>query len=328
MLLLLWKVLRATLGGTDDFPLLKNIARRMLGDPSKNIIAISQKSDPLDYHVYQSEMSQKYPAYIPTNSTTSPGFPSIAISTMANILQAKTSTAFGVAGSNGGQGGASGAGTKFGNGLNGRGGKGSTTGSGNLNSGLQPFIFPSSSMESSTPKSIIEAEELFNKNMYISTATLQIFHEKKMMTDMRYRSNDDAEDQNSGRALEHRQPKSMKSNRTRPRRRSLRRRVSVAGNGNQGDDEADSGGDDDDSDGSGTEQIDSKGGVDQANEATPVTDKERERIERIEHIYVSATISIWQIFLANVEKKLCLTSLFVFFSVELFQEWRRSRSLF
>ncbi|GJJ69162.1 hypothetical protein EMPS_01508 [Entomortierella parvispora] len=285
MLLLLWKVMRTTLGGTDDFPVLKSIARRMLGDPSKTIAAISQKSDPLDYHVYQSEMSQKYPAYIPTNSSTSPGFPSVAISTMATVLQAKPSTTSGIAGSNGGQGGTSGNGMKFGNGLNGRGGKGSNAGPGNLNSGLQPFIFPSSSMESSTPKSIIEAEELFKKNMYISTATLQIFHEKKMMTDMRYRSNDDAEDQNSGRALEHRQPKSMKSNRTRPRRRGLRRRVSGGGNGNQGDDEADSGGDDDDSEGSGAEQTDPKGSLGPSSETSPVTEKERERIERIEHIY-------------------------------------------
>jgi hypothetical protein len=279
--------MRTTLGGTDDFPTLKNIARRMQGDPSQAIATINQKSDPLDYHVYQSEMSQKYPAYIPTNSTTSPGFPSIPISTMATVLQSKTTAAAGT----GGQGGAGAHGMKFGSGSNGRSGKGSTIGPGNPNSGLQPFIFPSSSMESSTPRSILEAEELFKKNMYISTATLQIFHEKKLMTDMRYRSNDDAEDQNSGRALEHRQPKVLKSNRARPRRRSLRRRVNGAGNGNQGDDEADSAGDDD-SEGSGAEQVDSKRHAGQSNETDHVTDKERDRIDRIEHIYVSILLQL------------------------------------
>ncbi|KAG0055699.1 Factor arrest protein 11 [Gryganskiella cystojenkinii] len=285
MLLLLWKVMRTTLGGTDDFPVLKSIARRMLGDTTESVAAINQKSDPLDYHFYQSEMSQKYPAYIPTNASTNLGFPTVKISTMAAVLQAKTAAGAGAGAAGPGAGGALNHGAKFGNGSNGRGGKGSMGLGGNMSSGLQPFIFPSSSMESSTPRSIIEAEELFQKNMYISTATLQIFHEKKLMTDMRYRSNEDAEDQKSGRAMEDRQPKALRANRSRPRRRSIRRRDNSTGNGNQGDDEADSAGDEEDNDESENEQSGTKGNGEQSNDASAVTDKERERIERIEHIY-------------------------------------------
>ncbi|KAF9154489.1 Factor arrest protein 11 [Linnemannia schmuckeri] len=272
--LLLWKVLRMTLGGSGDFNLLKGIARRMLGNPAQISAQFNQKSDPIDYLVYQSEMSQKYPAYIPTNNAYSPGCPTIPISTLATVLQAKTPTAAGGAGSTSG----SISKTLSGNGKN---GKGQNGGTGNGNSGTQPFIFPSSSMNSSTPRSILEAEELFKKNMYISTATLQVFHEKKLMTDRRYRSKNDAEDQDSGRALEYKQPASIR-NKIRPRRRSLARRFS--GNGNQGDDEADDASEDDyeSDDGRRRSSIEV---TPIGKEAIKVTARERERIERIEHIY-------------------------------------------
>ncbi|KAF9909840.1 Factor arrest protein 11 [Lobosporangium transversale] len=280
MLLLLWKVLRTTLGGTDDFPMLKSAARRMMGYPpilASSIIA--QKSDPLDYLEYQSEMSQKYPAYIPTTTSRCGSCPSLPISTIANVLQAKTLT--GVAG--GGANITSSQTTKtggLGTGSTGKSGKGIGNGPGGAN-GTQPFIFPSSSMRSSTPKSIIEAEELFKRNMYISTATLQIYHEKKLMTDRRYRSANDAEDQDSGRALEYRQPASV---RNKPRRRSLMRKSN--GNGNQGDDEAEDASNEEEeaSDDDGYPKPSIK--LDDAgNNIQPVSDKERERIERIEHIY-------------------------------------------
>ncbi|KAF9198219.1 Factor arrest protein 11 [Haplosporangium sp. Z 27] len=276
MLLLLWKVLRATLGGTDDFPILKNISRRMMGNPPINPANFTQKSDPIDYLAYQSEMSQKYPAYVPSNSARCAVSPSIPISTIANVLQAKTPTAAGGA-----------AGSQISKGLNGTGGVSGKTGKGSSNGiggnpGTQPFIFPSSSMKSSTPKSIIEAEELFKKNMYISAATLQIYQEKKLMTERRYRSNNDAEDQDSGRALEYRQLPPIR-NKARPRRRSLMRRVS--GNGNQGDDEAD---DDSGEESYGSDEDKYRQDANQivnGDEVLPVSDKERERIERIEHIY-------------------------------------------
>ncbi|KAF9099709.1 Factor arrest protein 11 [Mortierella sp. AD031] len=272
--LLLWKVLRMTLGGSGDFNLLKGIARRMLGNPTQNAAQFNQKSDPLDFLVYQADMSQKYPAYIPTNTSYSAGCPLVPISTIATVLQAKTPTAAGSAGSTNG----SISKTMSGNGKN---GKGSHGGIGNGSIGTQPFIFPSSSMNSSTPRSIIEAEELFKKNMYISTATLQIFHEKKLMTDRRYRSKNDAEDQDSGRALEYKQPASMR-NKIRPRRRSLMRRFS--GNGNQGDDEADDASEDeyesDDDKRRNSSEVATVG-----KEAIKVTERERERIERIENIY-------------------------------------------
>ncbi|KAG9061776.1 Factor arrest protein 11 [Linnemannia hyalina] len=272
--LLLWKVLRMTLGGSGDFNLLKGIARRMLGNPAQISAQFNQKSDPMDYLVYQSEMSQKYPAYIPTNTSYSAGCPTIPIATLATVLQAKTPTAAGGAGSTNG----SISKTLSGNGKN---SKGQNGGMGNGNSGTQPFIFPSSSMNSSTPRSILEAEELFKKNMYISTATLQVFHEKKLMTDRRYRSKNDAEDQDSGRALENRQPASIR-NKVRPRRRSLARRFS--GNGNQGDDEADDASEDDyESDDDRRRSSIEVPAV--GKEAIKVTDRERERIERIEHIY-------------------------------------------
>ncbi|KAI1317256.1 Factor arrest protein 11 [Mortierella claussenii] len=278
MLLLLWKVLRTTLGGTDDFPILKNIARRMMGYPSLNPASISQKSDPLDYLEYQSEMSQKYPAYIPPTLTRSAGCPTIPISTIANVLQAKTLTAT-TAGAVGSQIIKSGSGAAAGTG--GKSGKTLSNGINGSNTGMQPFIFPSSSMKSSTPKSIIEAEDLFKKNMYISTATMQVFQEKKLMTDRRYRSNTDAEDQDSGRALEYRQPASIRS-KIRPRRRSLVRRAS--GNGNQGDDEADDASEEEEASDEEQRRQQSNLAV-TGDEVPPVTDKERERIERIELIY-------------------------------------------
>ncbi|KAF9286705.1 Factor arrest protein 11 [Linnemannia elongata] len=272
--LLLWKVLRMTLGGSGDFNLLKGIARRMLGNPAQISAQFNQKSDPMDYLVYQSEMSQKYPAYIPTSTSYSAGCPTVPIATLATVLQATTPTAAGGAGSTNG----SISKTLSGNGKS---GKGQNGGIGNGNSGTQPFIFPSSSMNSSTPRSILEAEELFKKNMYISTATLQVFHEKKLMTDRRYRSKNDAEDQDSGRALEYRQPASIR-NKIRPRRRSLARRFS--GNGNQGDDEADDASEDDyESDDGRRRSSIEVAAVEK--EAVKVTDRERERIERIEHIY-------------------------------------------
>ncbi|KAF9131956.1 Factor arrest protein 11 [Mortierella sp. GBA39] len=272
--LLLWKVLRMTLSGSGDFNLLKGIARRMLGNPAQISAQFNQKSDPMDYLVYQSEMSQKYPAYIPTNTSYSAGCPTIPIATLATVLQAKTPTAAGGAGSTNG----SISKTLSGNGKN---GKGQNGGMGNGISGTQPFIFPSSSMNSSTPRSILEAEELFKKNMYISTATLQVFHEKKLMIDRRYRSKNDAEDQDSGRALENRQPASIR-NKARPRRRSLARRFSR--NGNQGDDEADDASEDDYESDDGRRRSSIEVPV-AGKEAIKVTDRERERIERIEHIY-------------------------------------------
>ncbi|KAG0256141.1 Factor arrest protein 11 [Mortierella polycephala] len=278
MLLLLWKVMRTTLGGTDDLPVLKDIARRILGYPPLNPNLPRQKSDPLDYLVYQSEMSQKYPAYIPANSTRSAECPSIPISTIANVLQAKT-----------GAGAANGTVVQTSKTISGNGssltkqGKSGPNGSMHGGIGMQPFIFPSSSMKSSTPKSIMEAEELFKKNMYISTAMMQVFNEKKLMTDKRYRSNHDAEDQDSGRALEYRQPASIR-NKIRHRKRSVMRRAS--GNGNQGDDEADDASDEGDEDESDEESDRDNDAVTAAkDDLPPLSEQERERIERIEHIY-------------------------------------------
>ncbi|KAF9346808.1 Factor arrest protein 11 [Mortierella sp. NVP85] len=275
MLLLLWKVLRTTLGGTDDFPILKNVARRMLNYPSINPAHFVQKTDPLDYLLYQSETSQKYPAYIPSSTDRCAVCPSVPIANIANVLQAKLPTAAGA-----GLGSLTSKNTT-GNGQGGKNGKGGPNGTGGAYSGTQPFIFPSSSMKSSTPRSITEAEELFKKNMYISTATLQIYHEKNLMTDRRYQLSADTDDQHSGRAQDIKQPANSRS-RTRPRRRRPARRVS--GNGNQGDDEADEASEDeDDSDVEQPKQNGEKATT--GKEIPPVSDKERERIERIEHIY-------------------------------------------
>ncbi|KAF9954397.1 Factor arrest protein 11, partial [Modicella reniformis] len=275
MLLLLWKVLRTTLGGSDDIPILRNIARRMLGHPPINPASFTQKTDPLDYLLYQTDMSQKYPAYIPPSTARSVTCPSIPIANIANVLQAKMPTAAGPAlGSQTSK-------SVVGGGSGGKNGKGSVNGPGGVHGTTQPFIFPSASMQCSTPKSIIEAEELFKKNMYISTAILQIYYEKNLMTDRRYRLSADTEDQTSGRAPEYKQPSSIRS-KTRPRRRKLVRRVS--GNGNQGDDEADEASEEED--GSDSDQPKQHGEeVITGNEVPPVSEKERERIERIEHIY-------------------------------------------
>ncbi|KAG0341722.1 Factor arrest protein 11 [Podila humilis] len=271
MLLLLWKVLRTTLGGTDDFPALKDIARRLAGGQPLEY-SQPQKSDPIDYMTYQSEMSQKYPTYIPPNSVTASDY-AVPISTIASVLQAATPGS----GSQASKGATSSVNTSS---KHSKGSSGSTTT--NL---AQPFIFPSSNMNASTPKSITEAEDLFKKNMYISTATLQIFQEKKRITDRRYQSQNDAEDQDSGRALEYRQPASIRG-KVRSKRKSLPMRFS--GNGNQGDDEADDGSYSEDDDESEVEHIDGREKHRQSmlgSGAATVSDKDRELIERIEHIY-------------------------------------------
>ncbi|KAF9582130.1 Factor arrest protein 11, partial [Lunasporangiospora selenospora] len=281
MLLLLWKVLRTTLGGSEDFSTLKNIMRRMVGAPLQDSATFNQKTGPLDFLVYQSEMSQKYPAYIPTTDPKSPGC-SIPISTIGNTLQAKV-----LGGANTSGSGSQSSKTHSSNSNNGKSGKsGSSSSSNSLgNGGNQPFIFPSSSMNSSTPKSILEAEELFTKSMYLSTSTLQIYHEKSLMTERRYRLNEDVQGQSSGRALEYRQPASLRS-KARSKRRSVMRR-GFSGNGNQGDDEADDASEDEQaSDDDQTKAA--KAAADPnalGNEPESVTDKDRERIDRIEHIY-------------------------------------------
>ncbi|KAF9395982.1 Factor arrest protein 11 [Podila verticillata] len=249
------------------YPLKKDIARRLAGGQALEN-AQSPKSDPIDYMTYQTEMSQKYPTYIPPASSTAQEYP-VPISTIASVLQAATP---------GGSQASKGSSTN-----SSKHGKGS---SGNINpSATQPFIFPSSDMNTSTPRSITEAEDLFKKNMYISTATLQIFQEKKRMTDRRYQSVNDAEDQDSGRALEYRQPASIR-NKSRAKRKSLSRRFS--GNGNQGDDEADDRSDGDDAYGSDEERANwrekHRQSILEAGAET-VSDRDRELIERIEHIY-------------------------------------------
>ncbi|KAF9428314.1 Factor arrest protein 11 [Podila epigama] len=281
MLLLLWKVLRTTLGGTDDLPILKDIARRLVGGQPL-VGPNAQKSDPIDYMAYQAEMSQKYPTYIPPAAVITPECP-VPISTIASVLQAATPGS-GTQASKGST--FSSASSKHGKGSSGIAGFNNT----------QPFIFPSANMHTSTPKSITEAEELFKKNMYISTATLQIFQEKKRMTDRGYRSLRDADDQDSGRALEYRQPVPVR-NKAYNRRKRLSRRGND--NGNQGDDEADdrSDGDDDfasDSEGDWKESQSRRQSMAGAGSQT-VSDKEREAIDKIKHIYTEIVPRMAQI---------------------------------
>ncbi|KAF9972362.1 Factor arrest protein 11 [Actinomortierella ambigua] len=189
VLLLLWKSLRTTLGGSEDFPELKNIARKVMGSQPLASYGLSQKADPLDYVAYQDEMSQKYPAFVPTAATTTTpaeteknggdGSSPVPAVTIASVLKHKQGSSLSSKGGSG-QNGTNGAGSA--NGGPYKHGKGYSGGNG----GSQPFVFPAASMNSSTPRSILEAEDLFNRNMYISTATLQTYYEKKLFLERRH----------------------------------------------------------------------------------------------------------------------------------------------
>ncbi|KAG0235118.1 Factor arrest protein 11 [Actinomortierella wolfii] len=270
VLLLLWKVLRTTLGGSEDLTELKNIARRLMGFPPIANYSLAQKADPLDYVSYQDEMCQKYPAFIPTNPAINTqtdmegeggenddkGLP-VPPTTIATILQYKTGTSLTSRGGNGsnGNGSFNGGSSKHGRGHN---------GSNGIHGGLQPFVFPASSMNSSTPRSILEAEDLFNRNMYISTATLQTYYEKKLFLERRHSTIDIEYTQQQQRQM---RKQRLKAGPSRPH--------SVADLYVPDLDEDDAESDDDEQDNSRSV----------TNKRPKVSREERERIERIEHIY-------------------------------------------
>ncbi|KAG0262738.1 Factor arrest protein 11 [Actinomortierella ambigua] len=263
VLLLLWKALRTTLGGSEDFAELKNIARKLLGSQPLASYGLSQKADPLDYVAYQDEMSQKYPAFIPTTTQTDAdgsveGDMPVSASTIASILQHKTGSSLPFKGGSGPNG-SNGAGSI--NGGSSKHGKGYNGGNG-IHGGFQPFIFPAASMNSSTPRSILEAEDLFSRNMYISTATLQTYFEKRLFLERRHSTLDIEYLQQQQRQMKIQQQKGGSS-----------RPHSMASffHGVPSDDDA------------------SDGEQDQGDSSTDerfrVTKEERERLQRTEHIY-------------------------------------------
>ncbi|CAJ0641780.1 12482_t:CDS:2, partial [Entrophospora sp. SA101] len=66
LLLLLWKVILASLGGVDDIKKKKDTMRMLNGlPPVNNNKEFLTKSTPFDYQTFQSEATQKYPTYAP-----------------------------------------------------------------------------------------------------------------------------------------------------------------------------------------------------------------------------------------------------------------------
>ncbi|CAJ0747680.1 10493_t:CDS:10, partial [Entrophospora sp. SA101] len=136
LLLLLWKVILASLGGVDDIKKKKDTMRMLNGlPPVNNNKEFLTKSTPFDYQTFQSEATQKYPTYAP------PPF----------SAQKESSNIFFYTNNN--------------NNIN---------FSTNSNSSeIQPFIFPFSKSEPTIPKSIMEAGDLYLKFMYTSLSAIQ-----------------------------------------------------------------------------------------------------------------------------------------------------------
>ncbi|CAG8670100.1 6433_t:CDS:10, partial [Dentiscutata heterogama] len=164
-LLLLWKVILASLGGLNDMLRLKNTARTISGLPPIYNEGLLTKSTPADYYTFQNEATQKYPTYVP------PPCPFIPTSPIAASLFPSAN-----------------------NHTNGNESSGQNVSSinGNGNSSQppksrkqqfqtnqrQPFIFPFSKSTPSVPKSIQEAGDLYLKFMHVSLGTFQFWKEK------------------------------------------------------------------------------------------------------------------------------------------------------
>ncbi|RIB07133.1 hypothetical protein C2G38_2252816 [Gigaspora rosea] len=164
-LLLLWKVILASLGGLNDMLRLKNSARTINGLPPIYNEGLLTKSTPADYYTFQNEATQKYPTYVP------PPCPFIPTSSIAaSLFPSANNHANGNDSS--GQNAAS---------INGNGNSSQAPKSRKQQfqtNQRQPFIFPFSKSTPSVPKSIQEAGDLYLKFMHISLGTFQFWKER------------------------------------------------------------------------------------------------------------------------------------------------------
>ncbi|RIA96253.1 hypothetical protein C1645_872211 [Glomus cerebriforme] len=167
LLLLLWKVILVSLGGSNDIQKLKNVVRLINGLAPIHNKEFLIKTTPIDYHTFQTEVTQKYPTYIPPPCPVIP-MPLITtnqFSSNSNVNSNDTST------------------------------QNSSSNNNNTNNNIssksrkqqfqtnqrQPFIFPFSKSTPTVPKSIQEAGDLYLKFMYTSLGTFQCWKEKEEM---------------------------------------------------------------------------------------------------------------------------------------------------
>ena len=166
LLLLLWKVLLASLGGVEDMKRLKSSVRRLNGLPPVDSSSIFLKAAPMDYYNFQTEVTQKYPTYIPRPCPTVsiPGVSShqshLNHQSNPNV---NSSTILGTnAGSTQNQSPRSRK-QQF------------------QTNQRQPFIFPFSKYAPTVPKAIEEAGDLYMKYMYTGVGPWQFWLEKENM---------------------------------------------------------------------------------------------------------------------------------------------------
>ncbi|CAG8543605.1 17227_t:CDS:10 [Cetraspora pellucida] len=164
-LLLLWKVILASLGGLNDMSRLKNTVRTLNGLPPIFDKGLLTKSTPMDYYTFQNEATQKYPTYVP------PPCPFIPTSPIAASLFPSANNH-----TNGNDSSGQNASSVNGNG-NGSQPPKSRKQQFQTNQ-RQPFIFPFSKSTPSVPKSIQEAGDLYLKFMHISLGTFQCWNER------------------------------------------------------------------------------------------------------------------------------------------------------
>ncbi|CAG8549971.1 7249_t:CDS:10 [Acaulospora morrowiae] len=161
LLLLLWKVILASFGGLNEIRKQREAVREINGLPPIQGKGLMLKSTPTDYQTFLTEVTHKYPTYVP------PPCPVIAMSSIPiNSF--------------------------FNNNPNGN--ESSQQNPSNNGSSAptpksrkqqfqtnqrQPFIFPFSESTPSVPKSIEEAGDLYLNFMYVNLGTLQCWKERE-----------------------------------------------------------------------------------------------------------------------------------------------------
>jgi len=127
------------------------------------LIEFLTKTTPIDYHTFQTEVTQKYPTYIP------PPFPVIPMPSIITNQFSSNSNSNEILTQNNP--------SNNGNNNNSNSSPKSRKQQFQTNQ-RQPFIFPFSKSTPTVPKSIQEAGDLYLKFMYTSIGTLQCWKEK------------------------------------------------------------------------------------------------------------------------------------------------------
>ncbi|CAG8505543.1 11339_t:CDS:10 [Acaulospora colombiana] len=155
----------ASLGGLDEIRKLRGAVREHNELSPIEDKELFLKSTPMDYHTFQTEVTHKYPTYVP------PPCPAIVMPTVSiNPFSNNNYNS------------------------NGNESSGQNSSNGNNNPSTpksrkqqfqtnqrQPFIFPFSEFTPSVPQSIQEAGDLYLKYIYISLGTLQFWKEREEM---------------------------------------------------------------------------------------------------------------------------------------------------